>query len=284
MTQDFSHVLGEAERALGAFGRCALAQIVRAEGSTPGKAGWKLLLLPDGTQQGNLGGGAFEALVAADARALLAEDSAAPLLKRYYFTEEAVRGEPTGMVCGGLAEVLLEVLEAPPVLVVCGGGPVGQAVARVGAIAGFAPLVADDRDAFLRPELFPKGTRLVRVSRRHEEDFLAPVGERLLYAAVVTRCWETDTAALAAILRQAPRRLRYLGLMGSRRKVTRVRAELTARGLGDGLGSLHAPIGLAIGGSSPGEIAISIVAEVVAVRNRRASPAPLVAAGVGDPR
>jgi len=270
MSQSFARVLGDAERAVEAFGRAALAQIVRAEGSTPGKPGWKLLQLPDGTRHGNLGGGAFEALVAADAAALLAEDSPAPRLKRYYFTEEAVRGEPTGMVCGGLAEVLLEVLEAPPILLVCGGGPVGQAVARAGAVAGFEPLVADDRDAFLRPELFPLGTRLARVSRGHDEDFLSPVGERLLYAAVVTRCWETDTAALAAILRQAPRRLRYLGLMGSRRKVARVRAELAGRGFGAALDELHAPIGLPIGGSSPGEIAISIVAELVAVRHRAA--------------
>ncbi|MGE5233643.1 MAG: XdhC family protein [Acidobacteriota bacterium] len=275
MSESFARVLGDAERAVAAFGRAALAQIVRTEGSTPGKPGWKLLQLTDGTRHGNLGGGAFEALVAADAAALLGEDSPGvdtpePLLKRYYFTEAAVRGEPTGMVCGGLAEVLLEVLEAPPILLVCGGGPVGQAVARAGAVAGFEPLVADDRDHFLRPELFPLGTRLARVSRAHDEDFLSPVGERLLYAAVVTRCWETDTAALAAILRQAPRRLRYLGLMGSRRKVARVRAELAGRGFGAALDELHAPIGLPIGGSSPGEIAISIVAELVAVRHRAA--------------
>src|SRR6202035_4498174 len=96
-------VLAEAERSLHSQGRVVLCQIVRAEGSTPGKVGWKLLARPDGTFFGNLGGGA-------------------------------------------LAEVFLEVLTAAPVLVVCGGGPVGQALARGATLAGFELLVADDRE------------------------------------------------------------------------------------------------------------------------------------------
>src|SRR3954462_8186565 len=102
-------VLAEAERSLQSQGRVVLCQIIRAEGSTPGKPGWKLLVRPDGTAFGNLGGGAFEALVKADALARLARPVDSEV-KRYYFTEEAVKGEPTGMVCGGLAEVFLEVM------------------------------------------------------------------------------------------------------------------------------------------------------------------------------
>jgi len=98
------------------------------------------------------------------------------------------------------------------------------------------------------------------------EDLLAPVRNRELYVAVVTRCWETDTAALAAVLRDVPPGLRYLGLMGSRRKLARVREELAARGFDLSGVRLHAPIGLPIGGDSPGEIAISILAEVIGTR------------------
>ena len=101
----FAEVLTEAERTLREQGRAALCQIVRVEGSTPGKAGWKLLVRPDGSAVGNLGGGAFEALVHADARAKLREERPQAEIKRYYFTEQAVKGEATGMVCGGLAEV-----------------------------------------------------------------------------------------------------------------------------------------------------------------------------------
>src|SRR6202035_3615123 len=250
-------------------GRVVLCQIVRAEGSTPGKVGWKLLARPDGTFFGNLGGGAFEALVKADAAAKLAANGAAGArseVKRYYLTEEAVRGEATGMVCGGLAEVFLEVLTAAPVLVVCGGRPVGQALAGGATLAGFELLVADDREEFRRPELFPEGTRIAAVGRTYGEDFLAPIAWRDLYVAIVSRCWETDAAALAAVLLQAPRRLRYLGLMGSRRKVARVRDEVAARGCDLARVHLHAPIGLRIGGDSPGEIAISILAEVIGKR------------------
>ena len=267
-------VLAATERSLQCFARVVLCQIVRAEGSTPGKTGWKLLVRPDGTCVGNLGGGAFEALVKLDAMAKLEQRAGvgASEVKRYYLTEEASRGEPTGMVCGGMAEVFLEVMVAAPVLVVCGGGPVGQALARGAALAGFEVLVADDRTEFRRPELYPAGVRIVAVDpdygdiMRAGEGVLATVRQREIYVAVVSRCWETDTAALAAVLREAPEGLRYLGLMGSRRKVARVRDELAARGFDLSSVRLRAPIGLPIGGDSPGEIAISILAEVIGTR------------------
>lgn len=266
-----AEVLAEAERSLHLHGRVALCQIVRTEGSTPGKAGWKLLARPDGSVFGNLGGGAFEALVKTDALARLGNGAGkASEIKRYYFTEDAVKGEPTGMVCGGLAEVFLEVIEAPPVLVICGGGPVGQALAQAGALAGFECLVADDRPEFRQPGLFPEGAGVAEVDREYREPFLDAMRSRDLYVAVVTRCWETDTAALASVLRQDPPRLRYLGLMGSRRKVARVREEVAALGLDADSRGLRAPIGLPIGGDTPGEIAISILAEVIQTRYGRA--------------
>ncbi len=270
-------VLAEAERTVREHGRAALCQVVRVEGSTPGKVGWKLLVRPDGSSWGNLGGGAFEAMAAADAAELLAAPAAGSEVKRYYLTERAVQGEPTGMVCGGFMEVLLEVLAAPPLVVVCGGGPVGQAVARAAALAGFDSAVAEDRPRFREPALFPAATRPVEVSRDYREDFLAPFAGRELYVAIVSRCWETDAAALAAVVRQAPARLSYLGLMGSRRKIARVRREVEKEGLElagsltlDGAG-LRAPIGLPIGGDTPGEIAIAILAEMIQVRSAAAA-------------
>lgn len=268
----FEDVLAEVRNSLAEHGRVTLLQIIRAEGSTPGKAGWKMLVRPDGSVFGNLGGGACEAMAIADGHAALlpAAPAARTYVKRYYLTEEAApqRGTATGMVCGGFVEVFAEVLEAAPLLLVCGGGPVGQAVARAGELAGFDLVVVDDRAEFLRPPAFPATARLVRVARDYREPFLAAWSGRELYAAVVTRCWETDTAALAGIVAQQPSALRYLGLLGSRRKIDRVRRELAARGvaLDDLAVPLHAPIGLPIGGDSPGEIALSILAEVVAVR------------------
>lgn len=262
-----AEVLAEVARALPEDGRLVLCQIVRSQGSTPGKPGWRLALRRDGSAVGNLGGGAFEALVKADAAAKLADPGAVSEVKRYYFTEKAVRGEPTGMVCGGLSEVFLEVMTAPPVLAICGGGPVGQALARAGELAGFEPLVVEDRAEFRQPGLFPAGTRFAAVDRRYGGDFLAPWARRDLYVAIVSRCWETDAAALAGVLAQAPEGLRYLGLMGSARKIERVRREVAGAGASLAGVDLRAPIGLpGVGGDTPGEIAIAIVAEILAVR------------------
>ncbi len=262
-----AETLRRAEEEVARCGRVALAQIVRTQGSTPGKTGWKLLVLPDGTTAGNLGGGAFEAMVTADARAKLGERRPAGEVKRYYLTENAVKGEATGMVCGGLAEVFLEVMEAPPVLAVFGGGPVGQALARAGELAGFELVVLDDRPDFRRPELFPAAARIPEIDRSFAGEYLDGWGGREVYAAVVSRCWETDVAALAALLAAPPPRLAYVGLMGSRRKVARVREDLERRGAGlDGV-PFHAPIGLPLGGDAPGEIAIAIIAQVLQVRH-----------------
>ena len=267
----FPEVLQRVPEVLAAEGRVALCQIVRTEGSTPGKPGWKMLVHDEGRAIGNLGGGAFEALVTADAAQMLHEDSPTGEVKRYYFTEKAVRGEPTGMVCGGMAEVFLEVMTSAPVLVVCGGGPVGQALAVAGELADFDVLVAEDRPEFLDASLFPETVERQEVDRDYSADFLDTVGVRDLYIAIVTRCWETDSAALASVLRQAPSHLRYLGLMGSLRKVERVKQEVTTAGHSlDGI-AMHAPIGLPIGGDSPGEIAISILAEIVQQRRRSAA-------------
>lgn len=266
-------VLRRAGTVVDRHGRVALAQIVRVEGSTAGKAGWKLFVGPDGEAEGNLGGGAFEAMVIADLRARLAAHlpgRPSGEIKRYYMTEEAAKGEATGMVCGGLAEVYLEVIEAPPVALVYGGGPVGQALSRCAELAGFDLVVVDDRAPFRRPELFPEAAVIPEVDRRFASadgaDYLDRVAGRELYAAVVTRCWETDVAAIATLLGKSPERLAYLGLMGSRRKIQRVRRELEDLGVGlDGV-RLHAPIGLDLGGDSPGEIAVAILAEMIQVR------------------
>jgi xanthine dehydrogenase accessory factor len=266
-------VLSEAAHALDDGGRAVLCHIVRAQGSTPGKPGWRLLVRPDGGVFGNLGGGAFEAMVRVDATAKLADRRTDSEVKRYYFTETAVRGEATGMVCGGMAEVFLEVMTSPPMLAICGGGPVGQALARAGELAGFECLVIEDRAEFRDPAKFPGRTRFAAVDRDFGGDWLAPHAGRELHAAVVTRCWETDVAALDAVLRQAPAGLVYLGLMGSRRKVERVRRELGSRGHDLTGVALRAPIGLPIGGDTPGEIAIGIVAEIIGLRTVAAAGA-----------
>ena len=277
-------LLGSLERRVFDGERVALCQIVRVEGSTPGRLGWKMTVRVDGSHSGNLGGGAFEALVQADARAKLGEVAPAAETKRYYLTESAVRGEPTGMVCGGMAEVLLEVLMPNPLLAICGGGLVGQALAANAAICDLDLLVAEDRAEFRRPELFPPGCRFAEVDREYSQPFLAGEEGRELLVAVVTRCWETDLAALVSVLQQAPANLRYLGLLGSRRKVKRVREELENRGAPLAGAPFFGPVGVPIGADSPAEIAVSILAEIIGVRSGKLEqPQPAAAASTPQP-
>jgi xanthine dehydrogenase accessory factor len=258
-----AEILVEAARRIAAGERVALCTLARCEGSTPGKPGWRALVGGQGLSAGNLGGGAFEALALHDARQLLQAGRAAALVKRYYLTEQATRGEATGMVCGGFVEVLIEVVGVSPRLLIFGAGPVGRAIAAAGALAGFELCVSDDRPDLLDPAAFPQGTRLVG------PDALTLGQHADTAVAVVTRCWETDLAALRIVAAAAPWSPAYVGLMGSRRKIQRIKEELTREGIDPLALELRAPIGLPIGGDTPGEIAIGVVAEIIAARTGR---------------
>jgi xanthine dehydrogenase accessory factor len=166
-----------------------------------------------------------------------------------------------------------------PVLLVFGAGHVGAEVVRMAEGLEFRRRVADDRREYLAAERFPGD-----VERIHcPEGFADPLPEvdRNGYVVIVTRCHETDREILA---RMAGRPLAYLGMIGSRRKVEAVRRELEARGVpARDLDRLHAPIGLEIGARSPREIALAILAEVVAVRNGVAADQGLPRAKTASP-
>lgn len=243
--------------------RVALATIVRASGSTPRTLGARLLVRSDGTTAGTIGGGAFEALVAADARDLFAEADPSPRVKRYTFTETGE--DALGMACGGTAEVLIEVVGAGPRLIVFGAGHVGLALARLAATVGFDVVLVDDRPEFCDAAR-RAGPFAVHPCGDAYRDL--PEMDAASYVAIVTRCHRTDRLALRAI---GERPLRYLGLIGSRRKKAAIFRELLeSDGLpGQVLERVRCPIGLPIGGESPEEIAVSIVAELLQERYRR---------------
>lgn len=258
-------VLGEALRRLPVAGAVAVCHVLEVQGSTPCKPGWKKLLDPDGASFGNLGGGSFEAQVLADAAALLA-GSRRGRRQRYYFTEQASQGEATGMSCGGFAEVWLEIMTTQPTMIVCGGGPVGQALAANAAMCDFAVVVVDDRQEFADPGLHP-GAEIQRVASDYSDLDLERFVARDLYVCVVSRSWETDSAALERVLGEDPPRLRYVGLMGSRRKIDKVRAHLPGIPA-QRWARVRAPIGVDIDAETPAEIAVSILAQVIAVRRQ----------------
>lgn len=263
----FRTLTGELE----ARGRLALASVVETRGSGPSRVGRRFLVFEDGSFAGTIGGGPFEALVVADAAALFREGGPGRLLKWYdFFEREIAPGEarePTNMICGGSARVSIELLKAAPALLILGGGHVGLALARLGQQLGYDVTIGDDRDEYAKPERFPAGVTAVRTNRAYElpPESLRPGRDR--YVAVVSRCWETDLAALRPWLRESAPQFRYLGLIGSARKVRGVFARLKEEGVEEErIRQVRAPIGLEIGAITPEEIAVSILAEMTAVR------------------
>lgn len=244
--------------------RLAVATLIEASGSTPRKGGAQMAVLEDGSIVDSIGGGAFEALVIEDARALLVTGGTA--LKEYSFSEGESPGS-TGMVCGGRARVHLQVEIPPERLLIFGAGHVGAALARLASGIGFAPALLDDRPEFLERERFPFQVDLIRTGPDFAGE-LPPI-DSATYVAIVTRCHRTD---LAALRRVAGSPANYIGLIGSRRKVRVVMARLRKEGVpSELLARVHAPIGLAIGACTPEEIAISIAAEMIQTRRGHAS-------------
>jgi xanthine dehydrogenase accessory factor len=244
---------------LEAGGRCATATLVDSEGSTPAKHGHRLIVLPGGDIRFTMGGGPLEAMVIADCLERLACGTHA--LREYRLVPEGEQA--VGMVCGGTARVFIQVHEPEPQLMVFGAGHVGLAILRMAPALGLACTVVDDRAEMLAADRLPAGVRSVHCPQSFSGDL--PATREGAFVVIVTRCHETDREILA---RLANRRLAYLGMIGSRRKVRIVMDELRERGVpAASLNRVRAPVGLEIGARTPAEIAVSILAEIVAVRH-----------------
>jgi xanthine dehydrogenase accessory factor len=269
-----AELFAEAARRAAAREPFALCTVTAAARSVPRDAGAKMLVAPDGSIAGTVGGGPLEASVVFEAVQLLAEgggsgarrfalstagDSAEPLpaIPR--------AGEDLGMKCGGEVTVFVDVVRPPPRLVVYGAGHVGERVANLAAEAGLATVVIDDRASFATRDRFPRASE-VRCADLTREPLGGVVPGPEDFVAILTRCHALDEAVLEAALST---RARYVGLIGSRRKVALIVRSIARRTGRDPRRDprLHAPIGLRLGDKSPGEIAISVIAEVLLVKS-----------------
>lgn len=236
-----------------------MATVVAATGSTPRDATARMLVLPNGSTRGTIGGGKFESLVIADAKKLL-DDHGLPFTRRYDFVPEGPNA--FGAVCGGTATVLLEILERAPQLLVVGAGHCGRALARMASFAGWSVTVADERAEQLDPAAFPEDASLVLVKEDYSDLPLPGPSDSV---ALVSRGHVTDGRAFRRLRGVS---LAYLGMMGSNAKKKVLWGELRAEGWSeDELARARSPIGLDIGAESPEEIAVAIVAELI--RERR---------------
>jgi xanthine/CO dehydrogenase XdhC/CoxF family maturation factor/cation diffusion facilitator CzcD-associated flavoprotein CzcO len=238
--------------------RGALATVVRTSGSTPQTAGARLLLRADGSFAGTVGGGAIERVVLDALRDALRTNSGQVLVREL--------GYDLGMCCGGRMEVLIEPIEAQPRLTIYGAGHVAKPTAALALRVGFEVRVVDERVELATAERFA-GCEIelsdpVGSLRR---DHLTPRD----WLLIVTHDHRMDEQLLLLALRQ---KSRYIGLIGSQRKVLRALQRVAAiEDVGD-LARVYAPVGLRLGAIGPDEIAVSVVSELIALRRGESVP------------
>ena len=236
-----------------------LATIVKTHGSSPRAVGARMLVFADGSIFGTIGGGRFEKLVIDDCLKMLADGSES-LFKRYRFTQNGP--DAIGMQCGGEAELFMELFDSPNRLVIFGAGHIGREIVQLVQGLDFNVTVVDDRQDLLNG-LGPNVSTILTNST-YEQNL--PLVNGKSYVVVVSRSHECDRAIL---LHTIDKRCAYVGLIGSKAKIAKHIEFLKSEGFSDdALQHLHAPIGLAINAEGPREIAIAIVAELVAVKNK----------------
>jgi xanthine dehydrogenase accessory factor len=225
-----------------------------------------MLVHGDGRIVGTIGGGCLEAEMTWRARQVI--ETRRVEMASYDLTPDQA-GED-GLVCGGRMQVFIEPIEGTPTLCIFGAGHVAQPLARMARTTGFRVEVADDRVKFANRARFPEAD-LVVVDSFPEAAARMTLGLNS-YAVVVTRGHKGDALALEAALAVD---LRFVGLLGSRPKMVHVFAELEERGVSPkALARVHCPLGIEIGAQTPEEIAVSILAEMIAVR-RGVDPAAI---------
>ena len=243
--------------------RAALATIVHTNGSIPSYESSRMLVRDDGSIAGTIGGGCVEAEVWAAAKEVM--NNEAPRKMVFNLNHEATYDN--GLICGGTLEVFVEPILPQPMLYLFGCGHVSMAVAKAAANVGFAIGVIDDREAFANSERFPMAQE---IHRTYEDAFAKIQPNAASYLVIVTRGHKEDMRVLSWAVRTDAR---YIGMIGSKRKVLSVYKALEQDGYRpEEFQRVYAPMGLEIGALSPEEIAISIVAELIAVRRNAASP------------
>lgn len=234
----------------------ALAVITRTQGSVPRQAGSKMLVWPDGTIVGTVGGGEMESLVIAEAQDAIRSGRSRVVS---YNLSDLASGDPG--ICGGTVEVFVEPLAPPPTVVVVGCGHVGKAVAELAKWLEFRVVVTDDRPGYATEDQIPGMDAYIQAPPNELIEQVDITQHTCVVA--VTRGLAVDERLIPALLAtEAP----YIGLIGSRRRWALTAESLAEKGVSrDDLARIHAPIGLELGAETPKEIAISIMAEVIMV-------------------
>ena len=237
----------------------ALCTVVKSEGSTPRHVGSKMLVYPDGTFIGTVGGGDLEHRVLDEAWMALSDGQPRHL---HYTMSDPSRGDPG--VCGGQVEVFVEPILPPATLVIIGAGHVGKAVVHLAKWLGFHVVVNDDRAEFCTPEATPGADAYYPVEMGKLAESLKITNRT--YLVVTSRGSSVDALGLPSLLESEAA---YIGVIGSKRRWATTVKALKENGVKEELiAKVHSPMGLELQAETPEEIAVSIMAEVLLVRDK----------------
>ena len=246
--------------------RGAVATIVSVQGSVPSFRTAKMLVRDDGSICGTIGGGCVEGEVWQIAKEVMEQEK--PRTLKFNLNHDPKLD--TGLVCGGTLEVFIEPVLPLALLYLFGAGHVAQNIYKIANIAGFQVCVVDDRASYASRERFPEAHEILAEDFDQATARIAP--NQSSYIVIVTRGHKDDMRLLRwAVQTDA----RYVGMIGSKRKVIAIHRGLREEGLAESLFErVYAPIGLDIGALTPEEIGVAVCAEMIAVRRHSESKLP----------
>ncbi len=238
--------------------RCALATIVEVAGSIPSFQSAKMLIRQDGSMVGTIGGGCTEAEVWQAARDVI--DSEKPRMLQFNLGQDAAYDN--GLICGGQLNVYIEPVLPAPRALIFGAGHISKSLSKIATLAGFGTTVIDNRETYANRERFPEAAEVI--AEEYEDVFPRLAANEATYVVIVTRGHRDDMRVLRWAVGQP---LRYVGMIGSKRKTIEVAKHLRSEGVPlASLAKIHAPMGFEIGAVTPEEIAVAVVAEMISRR------------------
>jgi len=238
--------------------KCAVATIVQVNGSIPSFESAKILVREDGSFMGTVGGGCVEAEVWNAAREVIETEK--PRHLSFSLGQDAAYDE--GLICGGQLNIFVEPVIPQPRAFIFGGGHVSKGISKIATLAGFSTSIVDNREAFANAERFPEAEATYALE--YEDVFPKLPVNSSSYIIIVTRGHRDDMRVLRWAVNTPAK---YIAMIGSKRKTISVVHELEKEGIPrEAFDKVFAPMGLEIGAEMPEEIAISVVAEMIAVR------------------
>lgn len=258
-----SRIIETAAALLKAGKRGAMVTIIETAGSTPRRAGAKMLVDEDGGVTGTVGGGCLEA----DLYALARECMLTGQIVIRDMDLSTQNADEYDLLCGGKLKVLIEPLKSDEKLFILGGGHISRALAAICGMLEFQITVTDDRPQFANNQRFPEAYAVLAAP--FEEQFGQLPINASSYIVIVTRGHSHDEYCLEQALKTPAC---YIAMVGSRTKMSVFRSSLLTKGFTESqIDRVHCPAGLSIGSETPEEIAVSIAAQMIACRRAQTS-------------